>query len=90
MIHKISGYATSKDYELLFELMQKVSVICIIDYRSSDHTSPSRDISQTLCGDDQYQIEARGIGYLWADNKEEFLKYAEMQNVEFIVPNIKS
>jgi hypothetical protein len=81
VVRAITNYNTSRDYELLFELMQKSSIVCIVDYNFA------RDVAQTLCKCGDYQICARGIGYLWAENKEEFLKYCEMYNVEFVVPN---
>jgi hypothetical protein len=85
-IYQLTGYTTSKDYKLLFELMQKTSVICIIDYDFSDLTEPSRDIAKTAYKDGDYQIGARGISYLWAETKDEFVRYCERQNVEFIPP----
>jgi hypothetical protein len=83
VITSITNYKTSRDYELLFELMQKSSIICIVDFQGS------RDVAQTLCGDGDYQISARGIGYLWADTREEFLEFCKMINVEFVVPTIE-
>jgi hypothetical protein len=33
VVRAITEYSTSRDYELLFELMQKSSIICIVDFK---------------------------------------------------------
>ena len=80
VVRAITNYNTSRDYELLFELMQKSSIVCIVDYNFA------RDVAQTLCREGDYQICVRGMGYIWTDKKEEFLKDCKAYNVEFVVP----
>lgn len=87
----ITAYQTSRDYEKLFELMQKSSIICIVDYLGLDSSRDahiSRDVAQTLCRKEDYQISARGIGYIWAETKEDFVNQCARYNVEFIAPNL--
>jgi hypothetical protein len=81
VVRAITGYTTSQDYELLFELMQKSSIVCVVDFQGC------RDVAQTLCRDGDYQICVRGHGYLWTDDKDEFIRFCSLINVEFVVPN---
>jgi len=86
-IFQIGGYDTSRDYEQLADLMQKQSVICIVDYerdcRDVAHTlwSPSHD------GEGVWQLSARGITYIYGFNREDFIKQCQSRNVEIIFPH---
>jgi hypothetical protein len=88
-IFKILGYETSRDYERLADLMQRQSVICIVDYgkdcRDVAHTlwSPSRD------GNGVWQLSARGIGYVYAFSRAEFINQCVRANVDVLMPNDK-
>jgi hypothetical protein len=76
-MNKIEGYKTSKDYELLFQLMQKSSIICIID---------ARDIAQAIYSNESYRIFAKATNYVWEENKDHFIRECVKYNVEFIEP----
>lgn len=83
-------YVTSRDYERLFELAQKTPVICIVDFRWQDGDA-TRDIACTLfhvCHDDSntYQIGARGISYVYAWEREDFVRHCAKYNVEWLEP----
>jgi hypothetical protein len=86
-MNKIEGYKTSKDYELLFQLMQKSSIICMVDYLNYLGESNKKDIAQTFYSEDNFcRICARGITYVWGENKEHFIRECIKSNVEFIEP----
>lgn len=86
MIKDINESSFSDDYEWLVELMQKQSVVCVVDFNfpdSSDHP-PSRDIAKTSYDAGSLQVGARGIGYLWAETKEEFIEQCKRRNLKFL------
>ena len=87
LIRDVTEYETSRDYGYLFDLMQRSSVICIIDCHFRHGDPPRRDIAKTLCREGDYQISGRGNGYLIADSKEDFLRQCAIWDVEFIPPN---
>ncbi len=86
-IYQISGYDVSADYDRLADEMQKRSLICIVDYegdlRDVAHTiwSPSKD------GNGTWQLSARGITYIYAFSREEFLLRCSQYHVEVLMPN---
>jgi hypothetical protein len=85
-MNKIEGYKTSKNYELLFQLMQKSSIICIVDFISGTE-KPPRDIAQTIYSENgSYGIYARGCFSIYAKSKDHFIKECIKYNVEFIEP----
>jgi hypothetical protein len=83
-IRNLSNYYLSKDYEALYELAQKQSVVCIVDYFSC------RDVCQTLYNSYSNVIEvcSRGHGYIFAENMEDFIAICEPLNLEWIVPTL--
>ena len=89
-IFQISGYKTSRDYERLADTMQEQSVICIVDYgkdcRDVAHTlwSPSRD------GKGVWQLSARGIGYVYALSRSDFISKCTCANVDALMPDVQS
>lgn len=88
-IRDIGGYITSEDYELLFKLAQKHSVICEVDYREG-----YRDIAHTIFDINMsrisnYEIVARGIVYIYATTKEDFIEQCKENHVKFLVPEGK-
>lgn len=85
---EVTGYETSRDYELLFELAKRQSVICIVDYNKD-----CRDVAHTLFIGKMGQISARGISYLHvftdeSDAKEKFVQYCGEINLEFLPPKV--
>lgn len=75
-------YKTSKDYEHLFDLMQKTEVVCIVDYLSC------RDIASTLLSGKMFSVSARGISYISAFTKEQFIGQCAQYNLEYIKPEL--
>ena len=76
------GYNVSRDYEALYDMAHSKSVVCFVDY------SECRDIAATLVRREDIEISARGIGYVWATSKAEFVMQCRRLNVEFIpLPN---
>ena len=76
------GYASSRDYEYLYEAAKKTSIVCIVD------SFECRDICATSFHGDCHQVNARGIGYIYASSKEEFLEQCQKLNLEFLLlPN---
>lgn len=88
VIRNVTEYQLSRDYDLLFELMHKSSIICIVDCDFTKGDS-CRDVAQTLCreGGGDYLISCRGTGYVWAEDKEDFVRQCKISNLEFILPN---
>lgn len=85
----ITGYPVSRDYDLLAFLMQRQSLLCIVDYGKDGGI---RDVGKTLWSADRsggvWQLSARGIGYIYAFSREEFIAECAKANVEFIVPKL--
>lgn len=84
------NYKTSKDYELLFELVHKERVICYVPYKSNSKT---KDVcqSQVLPIDGYISIGSRGIEYISAMNnfngktlKEDFIQQCQEIDLEFV------
>jgi hypothetical protein len=84
-MNKIEGYKTSKNYELLFQLMQKSSIICIVNYPKNNGIKESAIASYggSPLG---YRILARGNTYIGEGSKQAFVKACLKYNVEFIEP----
>lgn len=82
MTTALQGYPLSKDYEKLYKLSKKQSVICIVDYYEC------RDICKTAYveGEDWVEVRARGIGYIWAISLEEFIAQCQSVNLEWVTP----
>lgn len=92
-------YITSKDYEKLFQLVQKQRVICIATYTDNigkDNSILLKDIcaSSVLTKEDRISIGCRGTGYIEAfpydgkTTKEDFLKQCEDYKLEYIDPDM--
>lgn len=83
----ISGYCSSKDYALLAELSRTQSVICIVDYNPG-----LRDVARTFYRahgeEEHWSVSARGISYIEAFNRKEFLALCVHRNLEFILPAV--
>ncbi|MBC8740434.1 hypothetical protein F6X40_27750 [Paraburkholderia sp. UCT31] len=83
-VHEIANYNSSRDYARLAELAKTHSVLCIVDYQGF------RDVAKTIYSlweiDESWQVGARGIGYVCASSKEDFIKRCESVNLEFIAP----
>jgi hypothetical protein len=78
-------YQTSTDYELLYELAQRESIICIVDYLFDEETV-CRDVAKTNCFDGITVASSRGVTYLDAGSEKEFVSQCRRWNVEWIVP----
>ena len=81
---QLAPYIGSRDYARLAELAKTQSLICIVDFRER------RDVARTHYhsrGQEEFwAVGARGISYLDAFTREEFIKLCEQGNVEFIEP----
>lgn len=79
----MKGYKTSKDYTLLWELIQK-------GYRVPGWAWSKRheswDIIQARSTDFGYTLGSRGVGYNWKEGKEGFMEACKMCDLEFIPP----
>jgi hypothetical protein len=84
VVRHIVGYATSKDYAKLAELMETQSVVCICRY------STCRDVCQSVYDGKTWMLNARGIGYIYAFDVKDFITQCEQSEVEWIVPNAES
>lgn len=78
-------YQTSRDYELLWSLAKLTGVVCFIDmaFREGD---VCRDVAATQYYDGVMQISCRGTSYIYAFDRETFLRLCAKYNVEFIRP----
>lgn len=85
---KSFNYKTSKDYELLFELIKVQRVVCFVKNRTvydicANTPSLSKDID----------IGVRGRSYIYAvgkteeEIKKDFISQCEDYELEFILPN---
>ena len=85
IVSEIKNYPVSRDYAKLWELAQKQSVVCVVDYIGC------RDVAQTLfklCrGEWSGDVCVRGHSYVYGFDKEVFIKQCEGKNLEWIVPN---
>lgn len=79
------GYNVSRDYDALYDMARSKSVVCFVDYHEC------RDVAATIArtGGD-VEVSARGISYVWATSKDDFVMQCRRLNVEFIpLPNVK-
>jgi len=84
VVNSLIGYKTSKDYDALFDTVQKQGVICILDYNRIG----TRDVGHSIFSPHSglIEISARGICYIWAELKSEFIEQCETLNLEWIEP----
>lgn len=85
----LAGYAGSRDYERLAGVARKASIICIVDY-DMPGVGTVRDIARTQYtlhrGEEVFMVCARGISYIHAFGKADFIGLCELRHVEFIEP----
>lgn len=83
-IYEIANYGGSRDYARLAELAKMHSVICMVD------NDGCRDAAKTVYkdyrDDGAWEVGARGICYVWAHNKADFVRKCATVNLEFIEP----
>ena len=78
-------YKTSKNYELLYELIKTQRIVCFVENKKGV------DICANIPGND-CDIGVRGISYIYAignneqERKKDFIKQCKEYNLEFIVP----
>lgn len=86
-VFALGQYPTSRDYELLADLAKLGGVICIVD---NWQLQGCRDVAQTafLSKNDQehFLISGRGISYVNAFSRSEFVHACRHANVEFLAP----
>ena len=76
MIKDIIGYEISADYNLLWDLAEKQSIICL---------SSTGGVGQTI-EDDGYREIRFSYNTVFAWKKDDFNKQCRRLNVEFIIP----
>ena len=79
----------SRDYEKLADLMQQQSVICVVDYKfrnDPDNLGIARDVAQTIFYPTRWTISARGISYVYAQDRASFIQACTDSNVEWLEP----
>lgn len=74
------GYKTSRDYSALYDLALKQAVICIVDYNKS------RDTAATIFHGGTLQVSARGICYISAETREDFVSQCGQADLEYLDP----
>lgn len=83
------NYATVRDYDFLWTLLKTTPVICISSL-IQDGVQPDkwhRDIAVTQWAHGMAKIGARGLCYVWAADKEQFIEECKRCDVEYILPN---
>jgi len=95
IIRDITGYAVSRDYAKLYEMAQKQSVVCVVDYRNFHDDPITREVARTHCvpsenrpGESITQVSSRCITHVYACNAEGFIKQCQPLNLEWLVPNV--
>ena len=88
-LSKEHAYSTSRDYEAFWNLAQKTSIICFLDY-----SKRSRDVAATMfsdngIGDAAIKVSSRKLCYIYAETMQEFKGRCESLSVEFIVPHTR-
>lgn len=85
----LAGYAGSTDYERLAGLACKASIICIVDY-DMPGVGTVRDVARTQYtlhrGEEVFMVCARGISYIHAFGKADFIGLCELRHFEFVEP----
>jgi len=81
LVREITGYQTSRDYALLWELGQTQSVVCTAKYGED-----CRDVCQTIWDGKWMRVSARGTGYADGDSLEDFKKWCARAELEFLIP----
>lgn len=90
-VYSLLGYITSANYELLFHLAKRQSVVCEVDFvydlRDKEEV-PQRDICKTRYSTHfrEHHVVARGNTYLSADSLEEFSALCKYNNLQWVVP----
>lgn len=85
----LAGYAGSIDYERLAGLAAKTSIICIVDY-DMPGVGTVRDVARTQYalhrGEEVFMVCARGISYIHAFGRADFIGLCALRHVEFVEP----
>jgi hypothetical protein len=91
-VGSLHGYITSTNYELLFHLAKRQSVVCEVDFiydlRDIDEV-PQRDICKTRYSAhlNEHHVVARGNTYLFANSLKEFSALCKHNNLQWVVPS---
>jgi len=88
-IFELNGYEKNREYEKLADMMLTQSVVCILDYGKD-----CRDVAHTLWNPTQdgrgiWQLSARGVTYIYAWDRNDFIGQCARQNVDIIFPNTR-
>lgn len=77
-------YSGSRDYPRLVNLASEASIICIVDYEG--HRDVARTNFMRRGDQEMWSVSARGISYITAFSRADFIALCEHHNVEFIEP----
>lgn len=78
-------YSGSRDYAQLVELACADSIICIVDYQG--HRDVARTNYMRRGDQEMWSVSARGISYITAFNRADFIALCEHNTLEFIAPS---
>lgn len=82
--YELAPYSGSRDYERLADLASRASILCIVDYEGQ------RDVARTNYmrrgGQELWMVSARGMGYITAFSRADFIALCGHANVEFFAP----
>lgn len=82
--YELAPYTGSRDYGRLADLARTGSIICMVDYDSV------RDVARTNYferpGQTMWSVSARGICYVTAFSRDDFIALCAHANLEFIEP----
>jgi hypothetical protein len=87
LIRDVTGYTVSTNYSALWDLCQKQSIVCLVDYQGV-----CVDVAHTLARVEPsglyVEIAARGINYLsvWDGDRDAFLRQCERIGLQWLVP----
>lgn len=81
------GYATSKDYQRLWELVKSFRIVCFVNAgEKREDGYQLRDVCQSSVRyrEGDVGIGSRGMAYISAFSKEEFLEQCAESDLEYI------
>jgi hypothetical protein len=82
--YELAPYTGSRDYEQLADLAVQASILCIVDY--DGHRDVARTNYMQRRDQELWSVSARGISYVTAFNRADFIALCAHRNLEFIAP----
>jgi hypothetical protein len=81
-VNQITGYKTSRSFDVLWDLAKNQSIICLCKMRDANH----KEICRTIWTDSLVEISARGTCYVCAATLEKFIEQCELYKIEWVLP----